>query len=270
MIGMMTNWLKKMLLGASLLAVAACGGDSEDKYVARDVEVLYNLGQDHLERRNFRLAAAAFDEVERQHPYSIWARRAQLMAAYANYQSNKYDDAILAAERFLQLHPGNASAPYAYYLIALCHYERITGVGRDQEETAQAQNALIEVIRRFPDSEYAEDAKLKLALTSDHLAGKDMEVGRFYLQRQEYLAAIGRFRNVIEQYETTSHAPEALHRLVESYLALGIQHEAQMAAAVLGHNFPDSKWYRHSYRLLGDENLEPEAKEGSWLSRLFS
>ncbi len=263
--------LKVSVSASLLLMLAACGsGDSEDRYVARDVEVLYNLGQDQLERGRYRLAAAAFDEVERQHPYSIWARRAQLMAAYAAYQSNRYDDSILAAERFLQLHPGNAGAPYAYYLIALCHYERINGVGRDQEETAQAQNALIEVIRRFPDSEYAEDARLKLSLTNDHLAGKDMEVGRFYLNRQEYLAAVGRFRNVIEKYETTSHAPEALHRLVESYLALGIAHEAQMAAAVLGHNFPESKWYRYSYRLLDGKGLEPVDSEGGWLSRLFS
>lgn len=267
---MRSNWLKLPLVGCALVGLAACSSnDEEDTYIARDVEVIYNLAQDNLERGRYRFAAAAFDEVERQHPYSVWARRAQLMAAYSFYMSNEYDDAILAAERFLQLHPGNSSAPYAYYLIALSHYEQISDVGRDQEKTEQAESALIEVIRRFPDSEYAQDAQLKLNLTQDHLAGKDMEVGRFYMNRREYLAATVRFRRVIEKYQTTSHAPEALHRLVESYLALGIYDEAKMAAAVLGNNFPDSKWYRYSYSLLVDGKMSPEAKGSSWLASLW-
>lgn len=267
---MTANWLKKTVLGMALISVAACSsGDNEDRYVARDVEVLYNLGQDNLKKRNFKLAALAFDEVERQHPYSVWARRAQLMAAYSHYQSNSYDDAVLAAERFLQLHPGNRSAPYAYYLIALCHYEQISDVGRDQSQTLKAQNSLVEVVRRYPNTEYARDAALKLDLTLDHLAGKDMEVGRFYMKRQEYLSASIRFRNVVEQYQTTSHAPEALHRLVEAYLALGIYDEAKMAAAVLGHNYPGSKWYRYSYDLLAGRNMKPEGKSGSWLGKLW-
>lgn len=267
---MRSNWLKLPLMGVTTLMLAACSSnDEEDTYVARDVEVIYNLAQDNLERKRYRFAAAAFDEVERQHPYSVWARRAQLMAAYSAYMSNEYDDAVLAAERFLQLHPGNSSAPYAYYLIALCHYEQISDVGRDQDKTEQAERALIEVIRRFPDTEYAQDAQLKLNLTQDHLAGKDMEVGRFYMKRKEYLAGIIRFRRVIERYQTTSHAPEALHRLVESYLALGIYDEAQMAAAVLQENFPDSKWYRYSYSQLVDGRISPEAKNSSWLSALW-
>ena len=264
---------KKLFRISALVAVAllaACSSkSSEDKYVARDVEVLYNLGQDNLKRGRYRLASLAFDEVERQHPYSVWARRAQLMSGYAHYMKNDYDDAVLAAQRFLQLHPGNSSASYAYYLIALSHYEQISDVGRDQAKTHEAVAALTEVIRRFPETDYARDAQLKLSLTRDHLAGKDMEVGRFYMKRQEYLSASLRFRNVIERYQTTSHAPEALHRLVETYLALGIVDEAQMAGAVLGNNYPGSKWYRYSYALLTDSELEPEVKEGSWLGKLW-
>ena len=183
--------------------------------------------------------------------------------------TNDYDSAINTAQRFLQLHPGNSSSSYAYYLIAMCHYELIAGVGRDQDETTKARKALIEVIRRFPDSKYALDSQLKLDLTNDHLAGKDMEVGRYYLDREEYLAAVMRFRGVIENYQTTSHAPEALHRLVEGYLALGVTSEAQTAAAVLGHNYPGSKWYRYSYALMRNEKLPLEASSDSWLSKIW-
>lgn len=243
--------LSKFGLAAAMFgALAACSSGGEDKYVARDVEVLYNLAADALDRGLYTKAAVFFDEVERQHPYSAWARRSQLQAAYANYMSNKYDDAILAAERFLQLHPGNKDADYAYYLIAISHYEQIVGVGRDQANTQNALNALTEVLRRFPESEYAQDAKLKLDLTNDHLAGKDMSVGRFYLRQNAYLAATKRFRNVVENYETTSHAPEAMHRLVEAYLAMGVEAEARRVAAVLGHNYPGSRWYTYSFELL--------------------
>lgn len=263
----------RKLLSAIIVAVAitACSSDDEDTYIARDVEVLYNLGVDQLGRGRYAAAAALFDEVERQHPYSVWARRSQLMAAYSHYQANEYEDSILSAERFLTLHPGNPSASYAYYLIAMSHYEQITDIGRDQRQTEQALAALQQVIRRFPNTEYARDAKLKLDLTRDHLAGKDMEVGRFYLRQKQYLAAIGRFRSVIENYQTTSHTPEALHRLVESYLAIGIVNEAQTVAAVLGHNFPDSKWYRYSYSLLAGKDLAPAGApdERSWLKKIF-
>ena len=266
----MTNVsFKNFVLLAIVFSVSACGSKDEDRYVARDVEVIYTLAHDSLKRGRYTLAAVAFDEVERQHPYSTWARRAQLMAAYSHYKSSNYDDAVLAAQRFLQLHPGNSSAPYAYYLIALCHYEQISDVGRDQEKTTEAQDALLQVIRRYPDSEYARDASLKYSLTQDHLAGKDMEVGRFYMRRKEYLAAVGRFRSVIENYQTTSHAPEALHRLVESYLSLGIVSEATAAAAVLQHNYGGTKWYRYSYALLVENNLSPGASGGSWISSLW-
>lgn len=260
---------RKLFLATAVLGLAACSSSDEDRYEARDVDVIYNLAQDNLDRGRYRFAAVAFDEVERQHPYSVWARRAQLMSAYSYYMAGEYDDSVLAAQRFLQLHPGNRSAPYAYYLIALCHYEQISDVGRDQEKTHEAERALTEVIRRFPDSEYARDASLKLALTHDHLAGKDMEVGRFYMKRQEYLAAVIRFRNVIERYQTTSHTPEALHRLVESYLALGIAEEAKMAAAVLDHNYGGTKWYRYSYSLLVEGDMTPEVSSRSWLSKLW-
>ena len=261
--------LSKNILGAAIIAVGltACSGGNEDRYIARDVEVLYNLGYDNLEKGRYKRAAAAFDEVERQHPYSVWARRAQLMAAYAHYQTSNYDDAVLSAECFLQLHPGNPSASYAYYLIALCHYEQIVDVGRDQSSTLKARESLTEVVKRFPDSDYAKDAQLKLDLTDDHLAGKDMEIGRFYMRRQEYLAAANRFKSVIDNYQTTSHAPEAMHRLVESYLALGVEPEARRVAQVLGHNYPGSKWYKYSYDLMNGKN--PSGEVGSFLSKLW-
>jgi len=240
------------------LAISACSKDREQRFIAREVGTLYNLGSTELERENYRLAAALFDEVERQHPYSEWARRAQLMAAYSYYLVNDYDEAILSAERFLALHPGNESAPYAYYLIAISHYEQITDVGRDQKITEQAMSALQQVVSRYPETAYASDAKLKIDLTRDHLAGKEMEVGRFYQSQEQFLSALLRFKNVIDNYQTTTHVPESLHRLVEVYTALGITDEAREVAAVLQYNFPDSKWYAYSYALLERQGLSPE------------
>jgi outer membrane protein assembly factor BamD len=256
------------LSAALLLALAACA-DDKAPYVEQPVEELYNKALDLAEEREYEAAATAFDEVERQHPYSIWATRAQLMAAYSNYQANAYDEAIIAADRFIQLHPGHKDVAYAYYLIALSYYEQISDVERDQRLTELALKSLDEVARRFPGTDYARDAKLKIDLTFDHLAGKEMTIGRFYQRRGDYVGAINRFRAVIERYQTTSHVPEALHRLVECYLALGVTSEAQTAAAVLGYNFPGSPWYVDSYRLLVDKNLEPVEDEGSWLSRTF-
>ncbi|MGD1956908.1 MAG: outer membrane protein assembly factor BamD [Sphingomonadales bacterium] len=235
------------------LLTACSSDDRERKFVARDVGALYNLGKDYLERGRYTDAAVFFDEVERQHPYSLWARRAQLMSAYAYYRANKYDDAVLSAERFLTLHPGNKETDYAYYLIAICHYERIIDVTRDQKMTQRALQALREVERRFPESDYAEDAKLKIDMTRDHLAGKEMEVGRYYQRRGQHLAAVGRFKTVVDRYDTTRHTPEALHRMTESFLSLGIRAEAQKSAAILGYNYPGSKWYRYSYDLIQDK-----------------
>ena len=254
---------------ASLAILAGCGSTDEETYVERPVEELYNAAMDQLQSGDLTGAAKNFDEVERQHPYSVWARKAQLMAAYAYYQTNRYDEAILAGERFLQLHPGNKDAAYAHYLIAVSYYEQITDVGRDQRTTERALNALQEVVDRYPDSEYARDARLKIDLARDHLAGKEMEIGRYYLKRGQHAAAINRFREVIEKYQSTSHVPEALHRLTEAYLALGVSDEAQTAAAVLGHNFPGSDWYRDSYVLLTGENLEPAENKQSWISRVW-
>jgi outer membrane protein assembly factor BamD len=241
-----------LVLAVGAAGLSACASDDkrDTSYVARDVETLYNLARERLERRQYKQAAQLFDEVERQHPYSVWARRAQLMSAFSYYAARDYQESILAAQRFLSLHPGNKDAPYAYYLIALNYYEQISPVDKDQKITQQALDALSELVRRYPDSPYAADARLKIDLTSDHLAGKEMEIGRYYESQGQFLAALSRFRNVVERYQTTSHVPEALHRMVESYLALGIPEEARRSAAVLGHNYPGSEWYERAYELI--------------------
>ena len=242
-----------VLVLAASLALTACQtnkGKKDQSYVARDVETLYIVAKDTLEKREYKLAAAQFDEVERQHPYSVWARRAQLMSAFSYYVAGDFNEAVSSSQRFLSLHPGSREAPYAYYMIAISYYEQISGVQRDQRTTQQALDALGELIRRYPNTDYAADARLKVDLARDHLAGKEMEIGRFYQNQGLYLAAISRFRAEIENYDTTSHTPEALHRLVESYLALGIPEEAYKAAAVLGANYPGSEWYGRSYALI--------------------
>ena len=236
-----------------LTLVAGCAKNrhhADTQYVARDVSTLYMAAKQRLDRGRFSEAAMLFDEVERQHPYSPWARRAQLMSAFSYYASRDYTKSIQSAQRFLSIHPGNRDAPYAYYLISLCYYEQISDVTRDQKITLQANDALTELVRRFPDSRYAADARLKLDLVADHLAGKEMEVGRFYQRRREWIAASLRFRKVVDSYQRTSHTAEALERLVECYLALGIPEEAKRAAAVLGKNYPDSEWYQRAYGMM--------------------
>ena len=255
------------------LTLTACAGDDGPKELAEaPPEKLYSDALEQLDRDNWAQCAQGFDEVERQHPYSVWARRAILKSAYCYYQANKYTEAITAADRFITLHPGNKEAPYAYYLKAVSLYEQIVDVGRDQRRTEQAMAALNELIRRFPQTDYARDARLKLDLTRDHLAGKEMSIGRYYLRRAEYVAAINRFRTVIERYQTTSHVPEALHRLVECYLSLGVKKEAQTAAAVLGYNYPGSDWYEDSYNLLVENKVEVTQKpdEKSWITKAWS
>lgn len=256
---------------ALLLFLAACGDGEDDTAVKPQStpEQLYEEARDKMAERDYKEAVASFEEVERQHPYSEWAVHAQVMAGYASYKSAKYDDAVATLQRFVRLYPANASTPYAYYLIALCYYEQISDVGRDQKMTEQALQSLREVVRRFPDTEYARDAKIKLDLTIDHLAGKEMQVGRYYLKRNNYLAAINRFRYVVENYQTTNHVPEALHRLVECYLKLGVTEEAQRYAAVLGHNFPDSIWYRDSYKLFNAADAPAPAPESSWIDSII-
>ena len=234
---------------AAVVALAACAS-KQPEYVERPVEELYNEAMDKLQAGTWPEAALAFDEVERQHPYSQWATRAELMSGYAYYRAGDFATAILAAQRYLQLHPGSPEAAYANYIIAVSHYEQIVDVQRDQVETRAALDALGLVAARYPGTEYARDAVLKIDLVREHLAGKEMAIGRYYQRRGEYVAAINRFRQIITEYQTTSHVPEALHRLTESYLALGVVPEAQSAAAVLGYNFPGSQWYEDSYRLL--------------------
>ena len=243
--------------------VAACAGGSgqtqaDTRYVARDVNTLYNAARERLDRGLYTQAAALFDEVERQHPYSVWARRAQLMSAFSYYAANDHTKSVDSARRFLSIHPGNRDAPYALYLIALNYYEQIRDVTRDQGTTRQAMDALNEVIRRYPSTRYAADARLKLDLVRDHLAGHEMEVGRFYQDRRRWLASVIRFRNVIDEYQQTSHVPEALMRLTESYLALGVPEEARRSAAVLGANFPETQWYQRAYNLIESYRPDPE------------
>jgi len=246
-----------LALAASLLPLTACasllgGGQTkaDTRYVARDVNTLYNAAWDRMRQRNYAQAALIFDEVERQHPYSVWARRAQLMSAFSYYAARDHTKSIESARRFLSIHPGNRDAPYALYLIALNYYEQIHDVTRDQATTRQAMESLGEVVRRYPDTPYADDSRLKLDLVRDHLAGKEMEIGRFYQRRRQWLASVIRFRTVIDEYQTTSHTPEALMRLTESYLALGIPEEARRAAAVLGANYPTTPWYQRAYDLV--------------------
>ena len=258
-------------LGALMIccAVAACGTSSDDneEFVETPVEDLYNEAFNETEQGNWKQAARLFDEVERQHPYSVWATKAQLMAAYSHYQVNEYDEALGALDRFIQLHPGNRDIAYAYYLRALSFYEQISDVARDQSMTEDALEALEDVVKRFPESTYAHDSKLKIDLTRDNLAGKEMDIGRWYQRQGEYLAAINRYRSVVEKYQTTVHVPEALHRLTETYLSLGVVPEAQMAAAVLGHNYPDSEWYEDSVDRLEGRQFTPERSVSCWLVR---
>jgi len=250
----------------AILPVTGCARNrakGDTAYVARDVTTLYAAAKRIMDQGDYERAAKLFDEVERQHPYSVWARRAQIMSAFNYYLAQKYTDAISSAQRFLTIHPGNSEAPYAHYLVAMSYYQQIADVTRDQATTQQAADSFGELIRRYPESRYASDARLKLDLINDHLAGKEMEVGRFYERSGNWLAASLRFREVVAKYQTSSHTPEALERLVEAYLALGTPAEAYKTAAVLGKNYAGSYWYRQSLRLLLDyEKKHP--KQASW------
>jgi outer membrane protein assembly factor BamD len=243
------------LLFPALLILAACT-TKDDIQQEQPAEVLYQRASQALDSKNYVEATKFFEEVERQHPYSEWATRAQLMAAFSSYQGQSYDEAVIALDRFIQLHPGHKDIAYAHYLRALCFYEQISDVRRDQQFTIEALNALDGVVKRFPDTEYARDASLKMDLALDHLAGKEMEVGRYYLNRGHINAAINRFRTVVTNYQTTTHVAEALHRLVEAYVTLGLKDEAYRVAAVLGYNYPGSDWYQRSYAL-----MEPQQRE---------
>lgn len=241
------------LLFVLALFTAGCSSTDKDKPLPdQPVEALYNKAAASMDKKEFKKAASEFNEVERQHPYSEWASRAQLMAAYALYQNQQYDEAIIGLDRYMELHPGAKDIDYALYLKALCSYEQISDVVRDQQMTKDALASLETLINRYPDSLYTRDAILKRDLTLDHLAGKEMEIGRYYLNRGETNAAINRFRSVIKDYQTTTHVPEALERLVECYITLGLKDEAMRVASVLGYNYPGSKWYERAYSLMDD------------------
>ena len=273
--------LRLAILGATMFAVTGCGSVGKKEklaYVERPAELIYNLALEEMGRNDWADAKLLFQEVERQHPFSKWARRSMLMSAYASYRSADHDESIAMAQRFVGLHPGSDSAPYAYYLVAMNYYDQIYDVGRDQATTIAAEASLQQVVRRYPDSDYARDARLKLELTQDHLAGKEMSIGRYYLRQNQHLAAIGRFKTVVSQYETTSQTEEALHRLVESYVSIGVIQEAKLVGSVLGHNYPNSEWYKDSYKVLEnygvnlDEEINKPRKQGYWtrlIERLF-
>jgi len=242
-----------LLLGACSMFDSIFGSsDPTDKEDASavPVETLYNRGVDALSAKHYTVAAKQFDNVEQYYPYSSWATNAQLMEGYAQYLQEKYTDAIGTLDRFIQLHPANRDIAYAYYLRSLCYYEQIADIARDQKGTQEALGALQEVVNRFPDTSYGRDARLKIDLARDHLAGKEMDIGRYYERQHLYTAAIGRFQRVVDDFQTTNHVPEALHRLTEIYLKLGLPDEARHTAAVLGHNYPGSEWYADSYNQL--------------------
>jgi outer membrane protein assembly factor BamD len=262
-----------LLLAVLLVPLGACSLFNKDDAVVPDEppDKLYNEGIFLVDKRqDYKEAAKKFEEVERQHPYSDWARKALIMSAYAHYEARDYDEAVSAARRYVTLHPGSPDAAYAQFLIGSSYFDRIPDVTRDQAGTEKAIAALEEVGRKYPDSEYAQNIKHKLEVARDQLAGKEMETGRYYLDRKEFTGAINRFKIVVTQYQTTRHVEEALERLTECYMALGVVGEAQTAAAVLGHNFPDSRWYADAYRLVKSGGFEPVENKGSWISRAFA
>jgi outer membrane protein assembly factor BamD len=277
------RWSRKLRLVAGLVVLgttlSGCGtGALWDKFLAKDEQTfsdepadkLYNEGLFLMNNsKDLKGATKKFDEVDREHPYSEWARKSLLMSAYASYQAGDYDTCIGSASRYVTLHPGSPDAAYAQYLIAASNYDQIPDISRDQARTEKAMNSLEEVIRKYPTSEYAGEAKKKLEGARDQLAGKEMAIGRYYMERRDYTGAINRFKTVVTRYQTTRHVEEALARLTEAYMAIGIVGEAQTAAAVLGHNFPDSRWYKDAYNLVKSGGAEPSENRGSWISKAF-
>jgi outer membrane protein assembly factor BamD len=268
------GWRQAARLCALMLlvvALPACSFFGKEDVIPDDpADKLYNEGLYLLnQKKDYKLAAKRFEEVDRQHPYSEWARKALIMSAYAHYEGTQYDESVSAAKRYVTLHPGSADAAYAQYLIGSSYYDQIPDTSRDQQRTERAMQALDEVVRKYPNTEYATAAKRKLEVARDQLAGKEMDTARYYQKRREHIAAINRFKVVITQYQTTRHVEEALMRLTETYMSLGIVNEAQTAAAVLGHNFPDSPWYKDAYRIVRGGGLEPREDQGSWISKAF-
>jgi outer membrane protein assembly factor BamD len=272
---------RALLLGACGLALAGCDTisslnpfDKSETYKPEIVatapaEEIYNDGLARIQKKDYEGAAKKFNSLDRQYPFSEWARKGLIMETYANYEGGLYEEAITSAKRYLQAHPNSSDAAYAQYLLASSYYDQIPDITRDQEKSERAILALQELVQRYPSSEYVADAKKKIQVASDQLAGKEMEVGRFYLQKRNYSGAINRFRQVVSRYQTTRHVEEALERLTESYMAMGVVNEAQTAAAVLGHNFPDSPWYKDAYALLTKGGVEPREDSESWISKAF-
>jgi len=266
------------VLAVALLAPALGGcesisswfGAKDDPILDDPADKLYNEGLYLLnEKKDIKAAAKRFDEVERQNPYSEWARKALIMSAYANYEAGAYEDSITAARRYITLHPGSPDAAYAQFLIGSSYFDQIRDISRDQDRTERAINMLDEVVRKYPNTEYAASAKKKMEVARDQLAGQVMMIGRYYMERRDYSGAINRFKVVVTRYQTTRHVEEALLRLTEAYMSLGVVTEAQTSAAVLGHNFPDSRWYKDAYALLTARGLEPLENKGSWISQAF-
>ncbi|MDF1728336.1 MAG: outer membrane protein assembly factor BamD [Sulfitobacter sp.] len=279
---MLVRTTKWMVCAMLVVALAACGGNRNAGRIGGSFlnpqeipletytpEQIFERGEYELNRSQPDEAAFYFSEIERLYPYSDWARRALIMQAFSYHQDQDYENSRSSAQRFIDFYPADEDAAYAQYLLALSYYDQIDEVGRDQGLTFQALQSLRDVIEQYPDSEYADSAILKFDLAFDHLAGKEMEIGRYYLRRDHYTAAINRFRVVVEQFQTTTHTAEALHRLVESYLSLGLNTEAQTAAAILGHNYRGSEWYEDSYQLLTGRGLEPAFFKDNWLSAIY-
>jgi outer membrane protein assembly factor BamD len=261
-------WFAPVLMGCDTLSTL-WGGGREEQF-EEPADKLYNEGLYLLNtKRDLRTAAKRFEEVDRQHPYSDWARRALIMSAYTYYQAGMYEESITVSRRYIQLHPGSPDAAYAQYLIGSCYFDQIRDVTRDQDRTERAMAAFDEVIRKYPNSEYAVAAKRKIGVGRDQLAAREMLVGRYYMERRDYTGAINRFKIVVTRYQTTRHVEEALLRLTEAYLSLGIVGEAQTSAAVLGHNFPDSRWYKDAYALVQQRGLQPSENRSSWISQAF-
>ena len=279
--GLKKTAARALAIGVCGMAVAGCDTlsslnpfDKSETYkpeIVADIpaEQLYNDGLARIQKRDFEGAAKKFSTLDKQYPYSEWSRKGLIMEAYANYEGGLYEESITASKRYLQLHPSTADAAYAQYLLASSYYDQIPDITRDQEKSERALMALQELIQRYPNSEYVADAKKKIQVANDQLAGKEMEVGRFYLQKRNYSGAINRFRTVVSRYQTTRPVEEALERLTEAYMAMGIVNEAQTAAAVLGHNFPDSPWYKDAYALLTKGGVEPRENSESWISKAF-
>ncbi len=247
------NKLKQgiLLIGCLFpLLLTNCSDTKKDDYKERSVEDLYQEAYGFLHKENYEKAAKTFEEIERQHPYSSWAPKSEILAAYSYYLGQKYDEAANLLESFIQIHPSHKDIAYVYYLLGLCYYEQMSGIERDQQMTELALQTFDELIKRFPESTYAKDAKLKMDLILDHLAGREMEIGRFYVSSNQPIAALNRFKRVVDKFQTTTHVPEALYRMIETYLILGIKEEARRVGAVLGHNYPQSIWYKDSYSLL--------------------